>query len=88
MLRHEKTYVGGDILKRRNANAIVDVTDIQFPDGHFSYLICNHVLEHVVDDQKAMRECYRVMKPGAMAIFSVPLSGKEETWEPPYGYVG
>lgn len=85
MLRHEPHYVGGDIIKRRNANARVDITDIQFPDNHFDVLICNHVLEHVPDDAKGMAECHRVMKPGALGLFSVPLSGKAETWEPSAG---
>ena len=31
-------------------------------------IICNHVLEHVPDDRKAMREIFRVLKPGGFAI--------------------
>jgi SAM-dependent methyltransferase len=84
-LKAEPGYVGGDIQKRRNANSIVDVTSINFEQNHFDFLICNHVLEHVQDDKKAMKECYRVLKKGGIAIFSVPLSGKSETWEPPVG---
>ena len=48
-------------------------------------MIANHVLEHVKDDKKAMKECYRVLKSGGIGIFSVPLSGKTKTWEPPVG---
>ena len=84
-LKAEPGYVGGDIQKRRNANSIVDVTSIDFEQNHFDFLICNHVLEHVQDDKKAMKECYRVLNNGGIAIFSVPLSGKPETWEPPVG---
>jgi SAM-dependent methyltransferase len=48
-------------------------------------LIANHVLEHVHDDKRAMKECYRVLKKGGVGILSVPLSGKTKTWEPPVG---
>ena len=83
-LRKQKGYVGGDIIKRRNANAYVDVTKIQYGEGHFDVLICNHVLEHVPDDELAISECSRVMAKGAIGGFSVPISlQKKETWEPP-----
>lgn len=85
MFRGEPGYVGGDIIRRRNANAIVDITRIEFPDDYFDYLLCNHVLEHVPQDRKAMEECFRVMKPGALGVFTVPQSGRFETWEPPAG---
>jgi hypothetical protein len=85
MFRDEPNYVGGDIIRRRNANAIVDITKIDFPDDHFDYLLCNHVLEHVREDRKGMQECYRVMKPGGRGVFTVPLSDEYETWEPPAG---
>ncbi len=82
-LKDEPGYVGGDILKRRNANAYVDITDIKFPDGHFDLLICNHVLEHVPDDRRAMEECFRVLRHGGTGFFSVPIADADETWEPP-----
>lgn len=78
-------YVGGDIQKRRNANAIVNIENIDFPENHFDIVICNHVLEHVIDDQKAMRETFRVMRPGGFGIFSVPMSKDADTWEPSKG---
>jgi SAM-dependent methyltransferase len=52
----------------------MDITNIQFPDSFFDAIICNHVLEHVVDDRKAMSELYRTLKPGGWAILQVPLS--------------
>ncbi len=68
MLRNEPGYVGGDVQKRRNANAIIDITAIGYKENHFDYLICNHVLEHVAEDKIAMEECYRVLK-GAELVF-------------------
>lgn len=52
----------------------MDITNIQYPDCCFDSIVCNHVLEHVVDDRKAMSELYRVLKAGGWAILQVPLS--------------
>jgi SAM-dependent methyltransferase len=77
-------YVAGDIKKSKVANTVVDITAIAFPDDHFDVLICHHVLEHVVEDHKGMRESVRVLKPGGFACFSVPMDiSREMTWERP-----
>jgi ubiquinone/menaquinone biosynthesis C-methylase UbiE len=54
----------------------MDVTSLQFPDGTFDAVVCNHVLEHVEDDRKALAEMYRVLKPGGWASIQVPMKGK------------
>ena len=51
----------------------VDITQIPFPEDHFDLILCNHVLEHVVDDNKAMKELFRVLKIGGYGIFQVPI---------------
>ena len=76
-------YVAGDIKKNKQANEFVDITNILYPDEHFDWIICNHVLEHVVDDMAGIRECYRVLKKSGIGFISVPLSGEEKTFEPP-----
>lgn len=82
--RNNPRYVAGDVKISKVANAVVDITDIRFDDGHFDYLICHHILEHVPEDARGMRECFRVLKPGGTALFSVPLDQERaETWEPP-----
>ena len=43
-----------------------------FEDNTFNAVLCNHVLEHVADDIKAMSEIKRVLKPGGWAILQVP----------------
>jgi SAM-dependent methyltransferase len=52
----------------------IDVTDIPYPDGTFDLIVCNHVLEHVPDDRRAMRELRRVLKNDGSAILQVPLA--------------
>ena len=58
-----------------HADLKVDICNIEFPDNSFDIIICSHVLEHVEDDQKAMRELSRTLKPGGWAILMVPVSG-------------
>ena len=63
---------------------VVDVTNIPFEDCFFDLILCNHVLEHVQDDRKAMEELYRVLKKDAYAILNVPINHElEETLENP-----
>lgn len=65
-------YITADLVSPW-AKVKLDVQDIPFPTSNFDVILCNHVLEHVPDDQKAMRELFRVMKPGGFGIFQVPL---------------
>lgn len=60
----------------------MDITSIQFSDNSFDVIMCNHVLEHIIDDRKAMSELYRTLKGGGWAILQVPLSlSLEKTYE-------
>lgn len=64
------------------AKVKMDVQCNPFPDNEFDAIICNHVLEHVPDDSKALAEFYRVMKPGGFGIFQVPIDyRRENTYE-------
>lgn len=72
-------YLSGD-LDPEVAMVKMDITDIQFPDNTFDVIYCSHVLEHVPDDRRAMRELYRVLKPGGWAILHVPIL-REVTYE-------
>ena len=67
----------------RNVN-LMDVTSLPFDSGSFDVVICNHVLEHIDDDRKALNEIHRILKPGSWAILQVPISQKlEETFYDP-----
>ncbi len=79
-------YVSADIEPGR-AMVKEDITKISFPDNSFDIIFCSHVLEHIEDDIKAMKELYRVLKPEGFAILQVPIkdqfNGKiiEKTYE-------
>jgi len=51
-----------------------DLLDLHFEEDTFDWVICNHVLEHIPNDHKAMEEILRVLKPGGKAILQVPYS--------------
>jgi len=66
-------YLTADLFQK-TVMVKMDITDIQFPENSFDIILCNHILEHVIDDRKAMAELYRVLKPGGWAILQVPMS--------------
>lgn len=67
-----RDYVSADI-NPAVADHVIDITEIAFPDNSFDLVWCSHVLEHVPDDGKAMREIHRVLRPGGIAMIQVPL---------------
>lgn len=50
-----------------------DITDLPFDDNRFDLIICNHVLEHIPNDQQAMSELSRVLKPNGTCLITVPI---------------
>lgn len=62
------------------AMARMDLTDLDLPDDSFDVIYCSHVLEHVPDDRRAMRELYRVLRPDGWAVLHVPIL-RETTFE-------
>jgi SAM-dependent methyltransferase len=56
-----------------------DVQALPFPDGTFDVVFCNHVLEHVADDRLAMREMWRVMRPGGWGVMLSPVDPARAT---------
>ena len=70
-------YLSAD-LELPEADVKMDITDIQLPDHSFDIILCSHVLEHIPDDRKALKELYRVLKPGGWALLQVPLDPNSE----------
>jgi SAM-dependent methyltransferase len=54
------------------ADVKADICNLPFEDNTYDIILCNHVLEHIPDDTKAMKELYRVLKPGGMGVFQIP----------------
>ncbi len=75
-------YFTADIIKGCG-QYIVDMTSISFEDESFDYIIANHVLEHIVDEQKAICELKRVLKINGKLILSFPICMDMNTLEDP-----
>lgn len=73
-------YVSADIEQDR-ADVIADITNLQFKDGQFEYIICNHVLEHIKEENKAFSEMRRCLKKEGILILTVPLCWEQKTYE-------
>jgi SAM-dependent methyltransferase len=64
-------YITSD-LESPIADVKADICDLPFKENEFDIVFCNHVLEHISNDTKAMQELYRVLKPGGFGIFQIP----------------
>ncbi|MFY0627893.1 MAG: methyltransferase domain-containing protein [Reichenbachiella sp.] len=69
---HGEKYITADI-ESPLAKVKLDVHEMPFEEGTFDVAFCNHVMEHVADDLKAMKEIHRVLRPGGFAILQIPL---------------
>ncbi|PKD18081.1 SAM-dependent methyltransferase [Salegentibacter salinarum] len=64
------------------ADVKADICDLPFEANKFDFILCNHVLEHIPDDTKAIQELYRILKPGGTAILQIPQDlNREQTFE-------
>jgi SAM-dependent methyltransferase len=61
------------------ADVKADICNLPFKDNEFDVILCNHVLEHIPGDTKAMQELYRILKKGGMAILQIPQDLSRET---------
>lgn len=97
MLRYASgcTLVGAELdwevlgKAQRNVGHLPDVSlhhasiyDLPYPDDTFDAVIMSEVLEHLVDDVLALREAYRVLKPGGVVAITVPNADYPLLWDP------
>lgn len=61
------------------ADVKADICNLPFSDNTYDFILCNHVLEHIPDDRKALFEILRVLKPGGTAILQIPQDLARET---------
>jgi SAM-dependent methyltransferase len=74
-------YITSD-LESPIADVKADICNLPFEENSFDIVFCNHVLEHIPEDTKAMQELYRVLKPNGMGIFQIPQElHREKTFE-------
>jgi SAM-dependent methyltransferase len=65
-------YETADLLMR-DVNHQVDITALPFEDASYDFVFASHVLEHVREDERAIGEIRRVLRPGGIAILPVPI---------------
>lgn len=64
------------------ADVKADICNLPFTNESFDFILCNHVLEHIPDDTKAMQELFRILRPGGTAILQIPQDlNREKTFE-------
>ncbi|TVZ53008.1 methyltransferase family protein [Dokdonia sp. Hel_I_53] len=68
---HHLNYTTTD-LNSPLADVKADICNLPFGENSYDLIFCNHVLEHIPDDTRAMQELYRVLKSGGMAILQIP----------------
>ena len=72
-VKHIASDLSGDFI----ADVSYDITQIPEKDAQFDLIICYHILEHVVDDIKAMSELFRVLKPNGTVLIQTPFKDGE-----------
>ena len=61
------------------ADLCLDIQKTGLPDASRDIIFCNHVLEHVEDFRKALREMHRILRPGGLLICSFPIDQKVDS---------
>lgn len=81
LYRGTDDYITAD-LESPLADVHFDVQHIPMAERSVDVVICNHLLEHVEDDRRALGELYRILRAGGWGIMLVPEDrGRATTFE-------
>ncbi len=69
---YASNYLSSDMSSDFMADTNMDITSLKSKDSEFDIIICYHILEHVIDDQKAMAELYRVLDEQGTCFVQTP----------------
>lgn len=72
-INYQSTDLSGDFI----ADHQFDITNLNLADNCLDLVICYHILEHIENDVQAIKELFRVMKPGAKALVQTPFKEGE-----------
>ena len=78
MLKAQRNVGGLPNIALNNTN----IYALPYPDDTFDAVILSEILEHVDDDVAALKEVYRVLKPGGVAAITVPNADYPFLWDP------
>lgn len=60
----------------------IDITDMkQYADESFDFFICSHIIEHVTDDSRALKELHRILSQNGAGILMTPIINKEGVFD-------
>ena len=77
IMRHLKPH-----FKRHPGQYVTADLESPLADDSVDVILCNHLLEHVADDRRALHELYRILKPGGWGILLSPVEPDyEQTYE-------
>jgi SAM-dependent methyltransferase len=80
-MRGNPLYETADLMQRGVTHK-VDITQVPLPDASYDVVMANHVLEHIHDDRRAMHELFRLLRPGGLALLTVPINpSRPQTYE-------
>ncbi|MEM8997935.1 MAG: class I SAM-dependent methyltransferase, partial [Acidobacteriota bacterium] len=83
LLRGHEVITGD--LEPGHGDIALDLRRLPFASGSFDLVLASHVLEHIVEDDVALSEIYRVLRPGGQAILPVPITAAGATVD--FGFV-
>lgn len=78
---HGSEYLGYEYKGGERVNGVrhEDVMKLSYPDETFDLIVSNDVMEHIPDPERALRECFRVLRPGGAVLATFPFHVKNDT---------